>query len=548
VALFSKFFGRTVGEGAGVAIGTATANVVEPALQELANAAKEQYPHYPLRPEDAAAARAREPVGDLPGLPLGGVDPSHEALYGGLQQGRFDVLTELQREHPSVGELLDLRRRNLALGAGHGIEQAEFQEWLRRTGYSAEIIAALTKLLTHFLAPADIANAVQQGFVPDDGILPAADLSGPPFNIPTEQVPLDPSNEAAVSGIDRDRLKVLAELSGNPPGPETLTALLNRGLIDQAQWLHGIREGRTKTKWAGPLLALRRQILSGAQAATLRLKGWITAQESYDIGALSGYSQEQMDRLYLAQGRPAAPVQMFTGWARGIDGPDGTPMDQAQFEKGIRESDIRPEWGPMLWGIRHAYPSLFQLRRAVQDGGISRDRALVILRYERYEDADALALVNSWLRGSGTTKKGLTATDLANEYEAAWITRPQYVAGLKELGYDDATAAAKADAEDAKRVRLARNQLVARIHSQYVAHRISLATATNALNTAGVPARVRDSLLPGWTAERDLTADALTAAQIKKAWQKVMMTRAEAISRLEFKGYDAADAALYLDE
>jgi hypothetical protein len=239
---------------------------------------------------------------------------------------------------------------------------------------------------------------------------------------------------------------------------------------------------------------------------------------------------------------------MQTAWARGIDGPDGTPMDQAQFEKGIRESDIRPEWGPMLWGIRHAYPSLFQLRGAVQSGGISPDRALVILRYERYEDQDAAALVASWTRGGGTTKKGLTATDLANEYEASWVTRAQYVAGLKELGYDDATAASKADAEDAKRVRLARNQLVARVHSQYVAHRISLDTATNALNTAGVPARVRDSLLPDWTAERDLTADALTAAQIKKAWQKVMMTRAEAIGRLEFKGYDAADASIYLDE
>jgi hypothetical protein len=512
VAIFSKFFGRTVGEGAGVAIGTATANVVEPALQELANAAKEQYPHYPLEAEDAAAARAREPVGDIPGLPLGGVDPSHEALYSGMQQGRFDVLTELQREHPSVGELLDLRRRNMALGDGHGIGQQEFQEWLRRTGFSAQIIDALTKLLTHYLAPADVANAVQQGFVPDDGLLPPADLSGPPFDIPTEQVPIDPKNEAAVSGLDANRLKVLAELSGNPPGPMELNEMRNRGLIDKDQWLHGIREGRTKTKWAGPLYAIRKQILSGSQAARLRLKGWITPQESYDIGALSGYDQQQMERLYLEMGRPAAPQQMQTAWARGVDGPDGRPMDQAQFQKGIQESDIRPEWGPMLWGIRYAYPPLFQLNRLVLAGAVPADTAATWATYQRYH--------------------------------------PDVIAALK--AYWQQAPTAKGDPHVVK----AENQLWTTTHRSFIAFESNVTQARAALRLLNVPAAAQDQIMLYWQAERDLIRRQLTPAQVKKAYAKPVRnpatgtnwTRQDALDALVERGYTLNDANTFLDE
>lgn len=549
MALLARFFGRTVGEGAGVAIGEATAEGVQPALTQLGNTMREHFHHDAIEPQDAAALRARETLSaDYPGIDLGRVDPSHEARYSGVRQERFDALTELAREHPSVGELITLRRRRMALGGDHGIGQAEFREWLRRTGFSRDVIDALTKLLTTYLSPEDVANAVQQGFVPGDDLLPPPDSGPPPYTPPTEQVNIDPSNEAGVSGIDRDRLQVLAELSGNPPGPETLLEMWRRGIITETAVNRGIREGRTKTKWTPAIKALFRPLLNPAVLVNRYLRGWDDLDAYAAKMELHGYDRQQAIDWYESAGRPAAPVQMQTAWARGIDGPDGRPMDREQFLKGIRESDIRPEWGPMLWGIRHNYPTLFQLRGAVQSGGITRQRALTILGYERYEDQDAVALVDSWLRGGGTTKKGLTATDLANEYEALWITRAQYIAGLKELGYSDADAAAKADAEDARRARLARNQLIARIRTQYVAHRISLDTATAALNRANVPARVRDSLLPDWTAERELTADALSAAQIKKAWKKVLMTRDEAIARLEFKGYDADDANIYLDE
>src|SRR5205823_2059586 len=102
---------------------------------------------------------------------------------------------------------------------------------------------------------------------------------------------------------------------------------------------------------------------NASEYATLYLKGWITETDMNTGGALHGFTPAQMNLMYLERGRPAAPGQMATAAVRGINGPDGTPMNKDQFLKGIRQSDIRPEWGEMLWESRFLYPPLFQLTR-----------------------------------------------------------------------------------------------------------------------------------------------------------------------------------------
>ncbi len=144
----------------------------------------------------------------------------------------------------------------------------------------------------------------------------------------------------------------------------------NRGLVDDATFAQAIREGHTKTKYTGLADALRHPVLSAVQYSTLFLKGWIDKGARDKGGALTGYTTEQMDLLYLAQGRPAAPGQMATAACRGIDGPKGRPVDREQFLDAIKQSDIRPEYGPMLWDTRFLYPPLFQISRLVAAGDI----------------------------------------------------------------------------------------------------------------------------------------------------------------------------------
>jgi hypothetical protein len=356
-------------------------------------------------------------------------------------------------------------------------------------------------------------------------------------------------------GWDIDRLKVLANLSGLPPGPEALLAMWNRNLVDEDSVDAGIREGHMKTKWAHAFKRMRWHVLSAAEYAELWLRGWITKQQAIEGGALTGTTPEQVELLYKNRGRPIAPVQAFNAWAREAPHPvgEGIPpragtFDFEDFKAAIQRSNIRTEYVGPLWALRWAYPSLFQLRRAVQDGGLTSARALEILKIQRYEKDDREALVRSWTLGTGTTSKGLTAADLAAEYEGRFLTRAQYISGLQQLGYTADQAAEKADATDAKRARAERNTLISTTRARYVAHRISRATAVDVLTRGDVPARVRAAILPTWDLEREITADALTPAQIKKAYQRVVFSRDQAIARLEFKGYDAEDAGIYLDE
>jgi hypothetical protein len=511
LSILTKFFGRTASEGAAFAVGTAVGPTLIPAVRFLENEAWHAHPDMPLAARDAALAAAKDVAA--------GLDKADEAQKNGLDGERFAALVDIARAYPPLGELLQLRRRGI-------ITEDELLTLLNRLGFTDTNAARLAALQVELLAPADLAMMRQQGFIDRP-----------------RQV-----EESAKQGVDAERADLLFEVSGLPPPTERAMEMLRRGIIQEPEFRQIVREGHEKTKYTDEELALRRELLSPATLVALHLKGWIDKADFHARMAHHGYDAGEADDWYDAAGRPAAPVQMYTAWARGAPGPYGGTFDKADFIRGIRQSDIRPEYGETLWHDRFNYPSLFQLRRAVQDGGISRARALTILRYERYEDTDAVALVDSWLTGTGTTAKGLTATDLANEYGALWITRAQYVSGLQQLGYAADVAAAKADAEDSKRARQARDALVARIHTLYVSHRLSRTAALDALGKASVPARVRDSLLPDWDVERDITADALTAAQIKKAFGQAMMPRAEAITRLEAKGYDLADANIYLDE
>lgn len=509
--LLAKFFGRTASEGAAFAMGSAVAPALRPLVQDIYNATWATHPTRPVDPMTLAVGVAKGKV-----TPANG---AAEAAKSGIDGTNFDRLVAIAGESPGTAIAFQLWRRGV-------IGEAGFRRAIQREELDAEFVDALIQIHDVLLSPADLAMMRQQGFI----------------DVARQHA------ESAQQGVTNERADLLFEISGLPPGIEMALEMLRRQIIDAAEFAQIVREGHTKTKYTDELLALRTPLLAAATLVNLYLRGWITQADYHGRMAAHGFNATEADDWYDSAGRPAAPVQMFTAWARSVDGPDGVPMNEAQFLKGIRQSDIRPEWGPMLWGIRHAYPSLFQLRRAVQDGGITRARALTILRYERYEDADAVALVDSWLVGSGTTAKGLTATDLATEYEALWITRASYVAALQQIGYSLDNANAKADAEDARRARLARNSRVELIGRRYIAHGIGRDQTVTELGTANVPARVRDSLLVEWDAMRALTPDALTAAQIKKAFGSALITRAEAVSRLEAKNYDLADANIYLDE
>lgn len=524
---------RLTGAIAAIGIGGAGAAAIEPVLEVPRQKAWSSEPNRVLDLGTIAHLIAQ-------GL-LDEAAAEDEAARNGFRPNRLKAMVQVSLAGPPVAEALQLWRRGK-------ITEAQARHALAKARIEQQYHDPILELFYGRLAPADVANAIQQGFMPGDGILPGDPGGTEGITPPVVEVAIDPVAEAKADGVSADRLQVLAELAGLPPGPMELLDLWNRGVITETAVERGIREGHTKTKWTSALKQLRHYLLSPQTAATLRLKGWITRDESLALGRLRGANADVMDKLFLAQGRPAAPQQMATAVARGVDGPDGSPMDRAQFEKGIRESDIRPEWAGMLWGIRFAYPPLFQINRLVQAGAIDAATAVEWATKDRYAPEVVTALHTYWSQGAASKAKELTAAQELTEYEGHYIDRPTLLARLEGLGMAAAEAEAYANLTDARRVITARNQVIARIRSEYVAHKITLQEASAALAATGIPAEAQTRLLAQWEQEYDVYTVVLSAAQIKRAYRKLIFDKPTALDRLRSLGWVAADAEVYLDE
>jgi hypothetical protein len=505
---------------AGIGIAGAAEDALKPILEPARQNSWANRPWKVLDPAVAAQVRARQALTDelAAGIDLEGVDLADDALRNGIGSHRFHLLTELNRTWPGVSQLIDLRRRRLAFGGTAGIGRDDFRDGLRRQGYTEATIDALTDQLVAHLDVADIANAIQQGFVPDDGILPAATPPQPnwvrtdgPFTIPVEQVPIDPTNEAAYHGYDKAHLKVLAELVGLPPGEETLLDMWRRGIINDADYAAGLREGHTKTKWTAALSARFYQLLNPATLVNLRLRGYIEDPEYHDRMALHGYRTDQANDWFLSAGRPLAPQQMLDLIARKGPSPTGSGVFTFKdFRQGMVESDIKPKYSTPAEALYHKYPPLFQLRRAVESGGMTPARARAVMEIERYEAQDIDSLLASWKPAGATANP--------------WVTK-------------------------------AHNQLWATTHRTFMAGTTTEPEARNALATVvGDPTTIDDVLFV-WDIEKGLTRKTLTPAQIKKAYKEPAVNPAtgaswtldEAIAALHAQGYSVEGATAYLD-
>jgi hypothetical protein len=374
----------------GVGLGAAASTAIEPTVEGARQTNWSNNQLRVLSPELNAMLVAQGAIG------LGAA--AAQAEREGIDRGRFDELVYLAQRAPTYGEAQDLRRRDKISRAQlfHSFAKAQIEE---------QYWDALADLVDDRLSPPIVALAIVRGLMQNPGILPV----GPPTSegkikaFPVSDI--DPVAESAAGGFDKGRLAVLAGISGRPMGPESAAAAVFRDILEKVDYDRAISEGDVRNEWANAIFETARQIPSVANYVTAHLKAWINEDEMNTGVARHGMSKEDAHLLYLAAGRPAAPGQMATAAARGIDGPDGRPMDRAQFLKGIAESDIRPEWGPMLWESRFLYPPLFQIGRLVGAEAITPATAIEWLRKDRYpqEVLDALLPYYQSLVGSGTT-------------------------------------------------------------------------------------------------------------------------------------------------
>src|SRR5438309_1201738 len=214
----SSILGPLEGGVIGVAVGEGAAAAIEPSVEPAKQAVWEKNPYRVLEPELLAELVVQALVRYD--------DAQPQAQRSGYNGNKFRAMVEATFKAPGTPEALELWRRGR-------IGPEQMRHALHKAGLEEQFIAPVMELFGERLAPSDVANAIQQGFLANDGVLPAATPPEPnwtpsagPVDVPVEQValtdadqrPVTTTAEAKASGIDFDRLRVLAELAGLPPG------------------------------------------------------------------------------------------------------------------------------------------------------------------------------------------------------------------------------------------------------------------------------------------------------------------------------------------
>ncbi|HTX52512.1 MAG TPA: hypothetical protein VMD08_03840 [Candidatus Baltobacteraceae bacterium] len=370
------------------------------------------------------------------------------------------------------------------------------------------------------LSPADVADAVLRNV----------------------DVPGGPEAEAAMSGVNADRLAVLNALAGNAPDPGSLAIALRRKLIDQGTYDRGIRQGRLRDEW-GPLVRELAVVQPSPQAMLdAYLEGQISEAEARDRYAQLGGDPAYFDILFDTQGQAPTPTQLADLANRGIIGWGGSGPGVVSFEQGFLEGPWRNKWlGPMREAAAYLPPPR-TVTAMHKEGALSDAQATALLEKQGLTPELAAAYLASSSHGKTARAKELAESTVLGLYRDRIIPRAEAATFLDKLGFTPEQADYILQVEDLRVAERYITAAVSRVHTLYVGHKISEAQALAALAGVGVENTQAGELVKLWGHERAANMRELTPAQVESAFGYGIIDQPTALAMLADMGYSPYDA------
>lgn len=399
-----------------------------------------------------------------------------------------------------------------------------------------------------YIGETDVNTALQYGGVPEywwpslkqlrQEILSPADwaLAALRQNVTLE----DAQAGAALSGLDADSFNTLMLNTGEPPGSEQMMEAYRRGFIDQATFDEGIRQSRIRDEWIPTMEQLRYTPMSTANAANAVVRGYLSQADGASIAQQNGLEPDHWQYVLESNGRPPSHEQLATLYLRGI-------ITEADFEQGIRESDIKDKYIADVFDLRVKFLPLFEARTLLNDGditGATFSEQMLVQGYQQSVIDEILAGVGT---GKKTTAKHLTATDYVDLYTDGLKTRDETSTGLQSIGYTADDAGSILDIADAKVTNAIVKQQIANVRSQFNRYKLTEDQAKSELDLIGLQAAQITALVNGWLVTRPTGTRSLTEAQTLKALKDGVITNTDALQRLLGLGLDDTDALILMN-
>lgn len=465
---------------------------------EIENAAQSQI----LEPDMAAEFAARGIISADFG--------QSEAAGGGFDKPHFNWMLEAAYNYPAVGQLLQLWNRGY-------ITESNVNKLLTLNGVAPEWQAPIKQLSRELLTPADLALAVlRQNITMDQGVA-----------------------GAAMFGLNVDDFQTLIGNTGEPLGLMQLLEAYRRDFIDEQTLDKGILESRVRDEWIPVAKQLRYFPMSTAEAANAVTRGYLTNDQGASIAQQNGLEPEHWQYVYESNGRPPSHEQLATLFYRG-------KIDLATFEQGIRESDIKDKYIADVVDLGVKLLPLFEGVSLLKNGDITGKTFATQMLDQGYQPDVINEIVAAYGPGKVSTVKHLTAAEITEMYSTGIFDGTEATNHLEAIGFtaDDATSILTVADLKAKAKLI--GQQVAHIETQFYRNALDEQLARQELKQLNLADAQVEKLISLWKITRPLKSRNLTEAQILHLVRQGVISKPDALPRLEADGLTEDDAKLLL--
>lgn len=343
--------------------------------------------------------------------------------------------------------------------------------------------------------------------------------------------------EAAYQAVNKERMDLLIEITGDSLGVQEALELYRRGIMNQEDLDQVLQYSNVNPKFYKWIPQLAHVPMSGADAINAYIKGEVDHATAQQYFTIAGGDSSQFDVLAATAGNPIGVEQALNLWNHGF-------IDETEVDKVIAHSRINPIFEADAKYLRFKFLSPYQIVSALKAGDATPAQAKAWLISQGYA-ADQVAAVVSGAGTPGAVKaKTLTESLILDTYEAGLISQANAISELGVIGYSAMAAGVILEAYDAKKILSATQSVIGQVRKEFIAGRINNSTASNDLDALGVDAAVRDGYLRTWAIEATVELRQLTMAQIGGMAKKGIISYDYAESRWSAMGYSDADVTL----
>lgn len=461
-----------------------------------------QSPNKLVEPAALAAAETRGL------LPIG--EAYEDAAKQGIRGKQFDRLRELAKQRIDVSSIIALFR----LGT---FSQQEAITRLHRLGFQQDDARDLLNLALVQLTPQEAADAVNRDLMT---------LS-------------EGQQTAKTYGMQPKDFDRLVGLGGMPLSAQELGDAYRRGIINDERFNRGIVQGPIRKEWFDVIRALQFSRMSTVDAADAVNQGHMTLEEGKRIAHENGLVPEDFDTLIQTAGQPPGIEFATEALNRGL-------INEAQFREMFLESRIKNRYLSLLLQMRIRLIPQETVRLLYRNGVYSRENTLRTLQAHGFSPNDAASLLALEETRQDETTKELTRAQIVDMYDEQILDEASARELLTGLGYAEANVDLMIALADIKRVQRYVNAAITRVRSAYLTGKIDENEAMIQLDALQVSPQQKEELITIWGIDRTTVSKTLTAAQIRQAFNRKLITEDDAFARLLAQGYDEVDAGLYL--